>query len=164
MKKLMLALLFAASVPAAHAQVQIESPWVRATVAAQKASGAFFRITAASDSRLVKVSSPVANVTELHEMKTEDGVMKMRQIDALALPAGQAVELKPGGYHVMLMGLKDQIKEGDTVQLSLVVEGKDGKRETVEVQAPARSLTAGAAAPAAPAAPAHEGMAHEHKH
>jgi len=161
MKKLMLAMLFAAAVPAAHAQVQIESPWVRATVAAQKASGAFFNITSATDARLVKVSSPVANVAEIHEMKTEDGVMKMRQIDALALPAGQAVELKPGGYHVMLLGLKGQIKEGDTVPLSLVVEGKDGKRETVEVQAPARALTAGSAAPAAPA---HEGMQHEHKH
>ena len=61
---------------------------------------------------------------------------------SLELPAGQAVELKPGGYHVMLMDLKQPLNAGDTVPLSLVIEGKDGKRETLQVQAPVRALGA----------------------
>jgi len=67
-------------------------------------------------------------------------VMKMRAIPGLDLPAGKAVELKPGGYHVMLMDLKVQVKEGDEVPLSLVIEGRDGKRQTLELKVPARAL------------------------
>jgi len=81
-------------------------------------------------------------VVELHEMKMVDNVMKMRAIPALALPAGKVVELKPGGYHVMLVGLKQQIKDGDRVPLTLVIEDKDHKRETIEVDAVAKPLTA----------------------
>jgi len=76
---------------------------------------------------------------QIHEMKMENDVMKMRAISRLDLPAGKAVELKPGGYHVMLMGLKQQLKDGDTVPVVLVIEGKDGKRETVEVKAPVKA-------------------------
>lgn len=66
--------------------------------------------------------------------------MKMRAVPSLALPAGKAVELKPGGYHVMLMDLKGQIKDGDTVPVTLIVESKDGKRQTLEVKASARGI------------------------
>jgi copper(I)-binding protein len=92
---------------------------------------------------VVAASSPVAEVVEIHEMAMDNQVMRMRAIPALELPAGKAVELKPGGFHVMLMGLKQQVKEGDTVPVTLVVEGADGKRENVEVKAPARTLNAG---------------------
>ena len=72
-------------------------------------------------------------------MAMEKDVMKMRALpNGLDLPAGKAVELKPGGYHVMLMDLKQQLKDGDTVAVVLVIEGKDGKRETVEVKAPVK--------------------------
>ncbi|WP_163837265.1 copper chaperone PCu(A)C, partial [Providencia stuartii] len=81
-------------------------PWVRATVAPQKATGAFMQLTASKAVKVVAASSPVAAMVEIHEMKMEDGVMKMRAVDALALPAGQPVALKPGSYHVMLMGLQ----------------------------------------------------------
>jgi copper(I)-binding protein len=127
---------------------------VRGTVATQKSTGAFMRITSAQGGSLVGVSSPVAGVVQVHEMKMDGGVMKMGAVDALALPAGQAVELKPGGYHVMLMDLKQPLKAGDTVPLTLTVKGKDGKTETVEVKAPVRAL--GAPRPcrwAAPRAP-----------
>lgn len=77
-------------------------------------------------------------------MAMQDNVMRMRQIPALQLPAGKTVELKPGSYHVMLLDLKQQVKEGDTVPLTLVFEGKDGKRESVEVKAPVRALNASA--------------------
>jgi copper(I)-binding protein len=87
----------------------------------------------------------MAEVVEIHEMAMDNNVMRMRAIPALELPAGKAVELKPGGFHVMLMGLKQQVKEGDTVSVNLVVEGQDGKRETVEVKAPVRALASPAA-------------------
>lgn len=124
---------------AAHAQVQVSDPWVRATVAPQKATGAFMQLTSAKAAKVVSASSPVAAMVEIHEMKMEDGVMKMRAVDALALPAGQAVALKPGSYHVMLMGLKAPIQAGETVPLTLTVEGEDKQRTTVEVKAQARA-------------------------
>ena len=129
----------------AHAQVSVQDAWVRATVPQQKATGAFMRLTAAQDMRLVAASSPVAGITEVHEMKMVDNVMKMRAVPALDLPAGQAVELKPGGYHVMLMDLKAPLAKGATVPLTLVFEGKDGQRQTQELQAPVRALGATAA-------------------
>ncbi|MDP1610803.1 MAG: copper chaperone PCu(A)C [Sulfuritalea sp.] len=146
-------LVSAAFILPAHAQVTVKDPWVRATVSAQKATGAFMQITSVQDARLVEAKSPVAGVVEVHEMSMDKGVMKMRALtNGLELPAGKTVELKSGGYHVMLMDLKRQMKEGDTVPLSLVVEGKDKKRTTIEVKAPVRPL----------AAPAK--MDNEHKH
>jgi copper(I)-binding protein len=124
---------------AAQAQVQVGDPWVRATVAPQKATGAFMQLTSAKPAKVVAASSPVAEMVEIHEMKMEDGVMKMRAVDALPLPAGQAVALKPGSYHVMLMGLKQPIKAGETVPLTLTIEGDDKQRSTVEVKAQARA-------------------------
>lgn len=159
MKHLISIALIAASASAlAQSSVEIKDPWVRATVAQQKATGAFMQLTAKGDSKLVEVKSPVAGVAEIHEMAMDNNVMKMRQIPGLALPAGKAVELKPGGYHVMLLDLKAQVKEGDVVPVTLVFEDKDGKRETVEIKAPAKPLAAmqGMANKPAPAA--------EHKH
>jgi copper(I)-binding protein len=127
----------------ACAQTTVKDPWVRGTVAQQKASGAFMQLTSAQGGKLISASSPVAGVVEIHEMAMDGNVMKMRAIPGLDLPAGKSVELKPSGYHVMLMDLKQQLKEGDTVPLTLVVEGKDGKRETLEVKAPVKALAAG---------------------
>jgi len=140
-------LVSAAFVLTAHAQVTVKDPWVRATVSQQRATGAFMQITSAQDARLVEVRSPAAGIIEIHEMTMEKDVMKMRALpDGLNLPAGKAVELKPGGYHVMLMDLKQQMKEGDSVPVILVIEGKDKKRSTIEIKAPVRPLaTAGKA-------------------
>jgi hypothetical protein len=138
------ALLALAALPS-HAQTTVKDPWVRGTVAQQKATGLFAQITSASGGKLVAASSPVAGLVEIHEMALEGNVMKMRALPAgLDLPAGKTVELKPGGYHVMLMDLKQQLKEGDTVPVTLVIEGKDGKKETLEVKAPVRPLNAAA--------------------
>ena len=135
------------------AQVTVKDPWVRGTVAQQKATGAFMQITAAGGGRLLSASSPVAGVVEIHEMAMDGNVMKMRAIAGLDLPAGKAVALKPGGHHVMLMDLKQGLQAGQSVPITLVVEGPGGKRETVQVSATVRPL---AAAPA----PAHG--AHKH--
>ena len=140
MKRITLAALMFAAFPVL-AQVTVKDPWVRATVPAQKATGAFMQITSAQDARLVEARSPVAGVVEVHEMVMEKEVMKMRAMKGLDLPAGKTVELKPGGYHVMLMDLKEQMKEGTTVPVTLVVESKDRKRSTVEVKAAVKPLT-----------------------
>jgi periplasmic copper chaperone A len=127
---------------AALAQTTVKDAWVRGTVPQQKASGAFMQITSAQGGKVLSASSPVASVVEIHEMAMEGTTMRMRAVPSLELPAGTAVELKPGGYHVMLMDLKQQLKAGDMVPLSLVIEGKDGKRETLQLQAPVRALAA----------------------
>lgn len=134
---------------AASAQTVVKDAWVRGTVPQQKATGAFMQVTSTQGGKLVSASSPVAGVVEIHEMAMEGNVMKMRAIPGLDLPAGKAVELKPGGYHVMLMDLKQALKTGETVPVTLVVEGKDGKKESIEVKAPVKAL-----------AQAHEGMKH----
>lgn len=144
MKRFTLTLAALVMAAAAQAQVSVKDAWVRATVPQQKATGAFMQLTAASDAKLVEVRSPVAGIVEIHEMAMVGDVMKMRAVDLLALPAGKTVELKPGGYHVMLMDLKGQVKDGDMVPLTLVVEGRDGKRQNLEVQAPARPLNTAA--------------------
>lgn len=135
------ALTLACASPA-WAQVTVKEPWVRATVAQQKATGAFMQLTSATDARLVQASSPVAGLVEVHEMAMVDNVMKMRAVDTVPLPAGKAVSLRPGGYHVMLLNLKQQLKAGDSVPLTLVVEGAGGKREEVQVTATVRPLNA----------------------
>jgi copper(I)-binding protein len=150
MKRIAFALAALALAAAAQAQLSVKEPWVRATVAHQKATGAFMQLTAASELRVVEASSPVAGIVEIHEMAMVKDVMKMRAVDTLVLPAGKTVELKPGGYHVMLMDLKGQVRDGDTVPLTLVVQGTDGKRQNVEIKAVAKAPNA---------APAH-GMKH----
>lgn len=120
--------------------IQVKEPWVRGTVAQQKATGAFMQLSAPQDMRLIEARSPVAGVVELHEMAMDNNVMKMRAVPGIDIPAGKGAELKPGGFHVMLLDLKKQLKEGDTVPLTLVLEGKDKKRQSVEVNAPVRAL------------------------
>jgi len=143
MKRLITAsLLSLALAGTALAQVTVSDPWVRATVAAQKASGAFMKLTADKGARLVEARSPVAGVVEIHEMALENNVMKMRAIAGVDLPAGTPVEFKPGGYHVMLMELKGPLNVGDTVPITLVFEGSDKARQSVEVKASVRALTA----------------------
>ncbi|MFN7121454.1 MAG: copper chaperone PCu(A)C [Hydrogenophaga sp.] len=161
MKKIIIATLLSLTASAwaqAPAKVEVKDAWVRATVAQQTSTGAFMQLTAQADTRVMQVSSPIAGVVEIHEMAMDKDVMKMRAVPALPLPAGKTVELKPGGYHVMMMDLKGPVKAGDVVPVTLVLESKDGLRSTLEVKATARPL--GNAAAAAPAAASHG----QHKH
>lgn len=123
--------------PAFAQSVEVRDPWVRAAVPGQTATGAFMKITAREGARLVSASSPVAGVTEVHEMKMEGNIMKMRALETgLELPAGKTVELKPGGYHVMLMDLKGPLAKDATVPLTLVFKDAKGAETRVEVKAP----------------------------
>lgn len=130
---------------AQDATLKVEDAWVRATVPSQHATGVFMRLTSSAPARLVGVESDAAKHVEVHEMAMQDNVMKMRQIPALDLPAGQPVELKPGGYHVMLIDLAKQVSVGDPVALTLLVEDANGQQRRVPVTATARPLAGGAA-------------------
>lgn len=133
-----------ASMSAWAAEVTVADAWVRGTVAAQKATGAFMTLQASADMRLVGASSTVAAVTEVHEMRMDGDVMKMRPIDGLDLPADTPVALKPGGYHIMLMNLKAPLEAGQSVEITLTLEDANGKSATQTVEAPVRALGAGA--------------------
>ena len=135
-----LAALLAAG--AAFAQTTVSDAWVRGMVAPQRATGAFIKITSAQGGKLVAVSTPAARVAEVHEMVMQGDVMAMRAIESLELPAGKAVELKPGGHHLMLMGIEQPLKAGETVPLTLTIEGRDGKRETLQLSVPVKALAA----------------------
>ena len=122
----------------ALAQTTASGAWVRATVAPQQPAGGYMTLTSARGGKLVEVRSPTG-MAELHEMAMDGNVMRMRQVSAIDLPAGKPVELKPGGLHLMLMGLKAPLKAGDSVSFTLVVEGTDGKRESLVVKAPVKA-------------------------
>jgi copper(I)-binding protein len=151
------AVLFAAcaAAQAQTAAVQVDQAWARANVQGQSGTGAFMTLTAREPLSLVGVASPVAGVAEVHEMKMEGDIMRMRAIPALELPAGKAVELRPGGYHLMLMDLKAPLKVDTRVPLTLRFRDAKGALSTLEVSVPVSARPpAGAAAPAP----------HGHKH
>lgn len=133
---------------AAYAQgVTVSKPWVRSTVQGQKSSGAFMTLTAKEPMKLVGISTPVAGVAEVHEMKMDGDIMRMRALPELDLPAGKAVQLQPGGFHFMLMALKQPLAKGSEVPLTLRFKDAKGLESQMEVMAPV-SLTAPGAAPA----------------
>ena len=154
MKFKLMAACMALACGALHAQtVDVKDAWARSTVAGQKGTGAFMKITAKASTQLVGVSTSVAGVAEVHEMKLEGDVMKMRALPVLDLPAGKTVELKPGGYHLMLMDLKQPIAKDTTVPLTLQFPDAQGVKSALSLDAPVRA-----------AAPAGAAPAHMHKH
>ena len=131
------AIVAGAMLPAAAQTVEVKDAWVRTAVPGQMGTGAFMKITARDGARLVSVSSPVAGVAEVHEMKMDGGVMTMRALpDGLELPAGKTVELKPGGYHVMLMDLKAALPKDTTIALTLVFKDAKGVQSKLELKLP----------------------------
>jgi copper(I)-binding protein len=143
--KLLAAALVLAS-GALHAQnVEVRDAWVRSTVPGQKGTGAFMTLIAKDGTRLVGVSTPAAGVAEVHEMKLEGDVMKMRALPGLDLPAGKAVELKPGGYHLMLMDLKQPLAKGADVPVTLRFKDAKGVESKLELKLPAGTTAPGSA-------------------
>ncbi|WP_223458911.1 MULTISPECIES: copper chaperone PCu(A)C [unclassified Pseudomonas] len=124
----------------ASAQTRIDDAWVRATVPGQQSTGAFLKITSSTDSKLVSVQSPVARTVQMHHSTMQNEVMRMDPVESVALPVGKTVVFDPDSYHVMLIGVYAQVKEGDKVPLTLTVEGVNGKKETITVEASARAL------------------------
>ena len=153
MKLKALALIAALACGTVYAQtVEVKDAWVRATVPGQKATGAFMKITAKDGAKLVAASTPAAGVAEVHEMKMDGDVMKMRAVQGgLDLPAGKTVELKSGGYHVMLMDLKATLAKDSTVPLTLVFKDAKGVESKVELKVPVAVAAPGAKAADMPA-------------
>lgn len=133
---LLLGLTLAA--PALADSVKVEHAWVRATAPGQQVAGGFMNLTADADMALIGGDSPISNSLELHFMRMENGVMEMRQMKEITLPKGKAVSLEPGGLHVMFIGLKGQVREGQKVPMTLIVRGADGKEQKLAVEAVAR--------------------------
>lgn len=143
------AALAAAPAWAQTADVKVDGAWARASVQGQKGTGAFMRLTSKDGARLVRAESPAAGVTEVHEMKMEGDVMKMRAVPALDLPAGKTVELKPGGYHVMLLDLKAPLAKDMSVPITLVFEDAKGAQSKLNLTVPVATAAPGGA-PAMP--------------
>jgi copper(I)-binding protein len=138
MHKTFFALVAAAAVcGSAAAQTVVSDAWVRATVAAQTTGGAYLSLRSPDAARVVKGASPLADSVEIHTMQMNGNLMSMREVAAIELPAGQSVS----NFHLMLMGLKRPLKEGERVPLTLVVERQGGKRETVQVEVAVKPLT-----------------------
>jgi periplasmic copper chaperone A len=137
--------LLAPALACAQTGIEVSNAWTRATVAAQKAGGVYLDIRSSTPARLLRAASPLAARVEIHNMTMENGVMKMFPVKALELTAGQTVKLAPGGYHVMLLDLKQQLKAGDSVPLTLTVERADKSVATIEVRAEVRDMAGGAA-------------------
>jgi copper(I)-binding protein len=131
----------------AHAQsVDVKDAWVRTSVPGQKATGAYMKLTAKDGANLVAASSPVAGVTEVHEMKMEGDIMKMKAVaGGVVLPAGKTVELKPGGYHLMLMDLKAALPKDSTIPLTLVFKDAKGVESRLELKVPVAAAPMAAA-------------------
>lgn len=137
----LIASIFFAATSSAFAHVAVSNAWVRATVPQQQATGVFMDLRSGHDNaKLVGVKTDAAATAEVHEMRMQDNVMQMRALPSLDLPNGQTVNLKPGSYHIMLMGLKNPVKAGDSVKLTLEVVHEDGAKESIAVDAPVRAL------------------------
>ena len=129
-----------ACVGSAWGQVsKVQSAWARPTVAGQSAGGAYLKIAGgASADRLLSATTPAARSVEVHTMEMDGNVMRMRPVDSVAVPARQTVELKPGGLHVMLMGLAQPLQAGSAFPLTLRFEkaGEVKVQVRVATQAP----------------------------
>lgn len=124
-------------------QLEVSNAWARATPGKAENGAAYLTIQSPTADRLLSVSAPVAKKAELHTMSMEGMVMKMRPLADLDIPAGQPVTLKPGGQHVMLLGLDAPLREGQSFPLTLTFEKAGTRTVTVAIEKP------GAAGPAA---------------
>lgn len=133
----------------AQSPLKVEGAWVRSSVPGQQGTGAFMKLTSRQSMQIVGVSTPVAGTADLHEMKLEGDLMLMRPVSKLDLPAGRTVELKPGGYHLMLQDLKQPLPPGTTVPLTLLLRDAKGVQSKLELKLPVATRPP-AAASAAP--------------
>lgn len=138
MKKLCVAVVVGISSMNVSADVSIKAPWVRATAPAQKVAGGYLQLSSTTHAKLLKMTSPMASSVELHASSMEGGVMKMRHLEHLEIPAGKVIEFKPGGYHIMFIGLKKQLVEGDQVPLQLLFSDNLNQKHTLEISLPVR--------------------------
>jgi len=137
---LLVAICFAVSLAAqAERGVSVAQAWARATVPGQKVAGIYLDVRSDEAAVLTGVSSAAARSAEIHSMSNDNGVMRMRHLPRLDLPAGETVRLVPGGNHIMLLDIKRPLQAGERVPLTLIVE-RNGKKTLVQVQVDVRKL------------------------
>ena len=141
MRSVILAIALLASTQAAASEVTVSEAWARATAPGQHNGAVYLHITSRQDSRIVAVSTPAAEGATLHSTTNDKGVMKMRELDTLLLPAGQEVQLGAGATHIMLSGLKKPLVAGDSVPLTITIQFTDKRSEIVKVMAMVIPLT-----------------------
>lgn len=121
-----------------YAEVTVSNAWARATAPGQEVGAAYLSLKSDKPAKLVAIKSAVADSVEIHEMSTKNGVMKMRMLETLDLPAGKLVKLEPGGFHLMLVDLKKPLKAGENIEIVLTF--KDGKGTgTQKIQLPVKA-------------------------
>ena len=130
---ILLSCMLFASIAQAKENIQVSEAWVRATVPGQEVSGAFFSVKSLQPAKLIKVESSIADSVEIHSMTMKNGVMEMRELKTLALPAGKLVKLAPGELHLMLIDVKQQLKPGDKVPFKLTLQYGDNSQGVKEI-------------------------------
>ncbi len=120
--------------------VTVRDAWTRASAPGQTVAGVYFDIASVADARLVAVQTDLTEAAEIHRMSMEDGVMRMRAVGSVTLPAGQTVKFRPGGYHVMLFDLPRPLQAGEQISVDLLVEDEAGERSTLTVKVDVRNL------------------------
>jgi periplasmic copper chaperone A len=133
---LLVSLLIPGAAAAQTGQVEIKDAWARATPGKAENGAAYLTIETPAPDKLVAVSSPAAKKTTLHTMTMDGGVMKMRPLDGLDVPANQPVTLKPGGIHIMLQGLNEPLQAGKSFPLTLTFEKAGERKVEVAVEKP----------------------------
>ena len=127
-----------AQIAAPPSPVTVTNAWAKTTVPGGKVSAAYMDIKSTAPVKLLKAETSIAGNVEIHNMTMKDGVMEMKAVEAIDVPANKTLSLKPGGYHVMLMMLAASINKGDSVPIKLTFEGADKKPFTVDVKANAK--------------------------
>lgn len=120
-------------------EVSLSDAWARATAPGQVVGAAYLTLQSAHGSTLVSTESPAAERVEIHSMTMNDGVMRMRKMDALPLPAGEVVKLEPGGFHLMLFDLKQPLKVGENLEFLLHFKDNAGKTSTIKLTVPVKA-------------------------
>lgn len=133
-----LALMPARALTAGPVDVVVSQAWVRATVPGQPVAAAYMDVTSARGGTLAHVAADVAGVVQMHSMRMDGEVMRMRELAQLVLPKGQTVRLAPSGHHLMLLQLKRPLRPGDVVRFDLTVVGASGQRQVVRAVATVR--------------------------
>jgi copper(I)-binding protein len=131
--------LAASATALAAERVTVNNAWARATAPSQEVGAAYMDIKSVTDATLTKVESPVADVVEIHMMSMKNGVMEMRMLETMPLPAGKVVKLEPGGFHLMLIDLKKPLKAGEDIAFTLHIKDAKGGTRQMKVAAPIKT-------------------------
>lgn len=120
-------------------EVKITNNWVRATQDGQDVGAAYMTLSSNTDTTLTQIESTASDSIEIHSMTMDKGVMKMRMLETLALKANMPFELAPGGFHLMLFDLKNNLTAGEKVSFTLHFKDSQGKEMTMSIQSPIKA-------------------------